>query len=389
MPARACSRRTRCFPARPYSGVVGGGGASVNTAGTNGGGAGGTSQSNTHPGAGGGGWTNLVVSGSELIVAGGGGGSGAGHTTDRGFGGNAGLPTGTGVTVGSDGQNGYDNPATITVGGGQGGEATTAGAGGVSSNSATLNGFAGSARTGGKGGNDTNADTGGGGGGGYYGAGGGASTVNQGSGASGPAAVPNRLSGAGGGGGASYVNPASTDGAGTAPTAISSSAGAKQTAAGAGASGAVTLTWVMCDYDLKVTKSVATTNPVNGGSVTWTVSVQNLGPDAMTQGDTLTLADALPAGATSITSVNVSGGTAPSGLGQRNPHLHRRDRGRSHAREHDLHAPVRDDRRARRVERDPRAQLRRDADDHVHPGRHRLVGHHHDQHGDRRRPQDR
>src|SRR5262249_32036632 len=52
--------------------------------------------------------------------------------------------------------------------------------------------------------------------------------------------------------------------------------------------------WLPCVYSLSVAKSVAT-SPVNAGnSVVWAVAVTNNGPDPMTRGDTVDLADTLP-----------------------------------------------------------------------------------------------
>jgi len=49
-----------------------------------------------------------------------------------------------------------------------------------------------------------------------------------------------------------------------------------------------------------------------GDTITWTVAVTNLGPEAMTQGDTVTLADTLPgAGAKTITAITTTGGSNP------------------------------------------------------------------------------
>src|SRR5690606_32818301 len=98
------------------------------------------------------------------------------------------------------------------------------------------------------------------------------------------------VSGAGGGGGASYVAPSL---AGNAVSDISSEAGSKRNGTGTGADGSVELTWVLCDYDLEVTKSVD--GPAQDtGLTTWTVEVTNNGPDDMAIGDTVTLTDTLP-----------------------------------------------------------------------------------------------
>ncbi len=178
-------------------------------------------------------------------------------------GGNAGLPAGTGVTNGSTASGGKDttssNPQPVVTGGVGGG--ATAGAGGTNSNSSSVNGLAGSGRNGGAGGADPNPDAGGGGGGGYTGGGGGASTVgyNTQNGV-------DDVAGAGGGGGSSYIAPTVPLGAGTsAPSAISSVAGAKiASGAGNGAAGSVSLVWNSCIYDLAVDKSVSPTlTPTN------------------------------------------------------------------------------------------------------------------------------
>ncbi|MGV8886294.1 MAG: hypothetical protein ACOH1T_12005 [Microbacteriaceae bacterium] len=85
---------------------------------------------------------------------------------------------------------------------------------------------------------------------------------------------------------------------------------ANATGTGAGANGTVTLAWISCDYDLAVTKTVDNATPEIGSTVQWTVTVANLGPDAMTRGDTVTLTDSLPgAGAKTITSIAVTGGS--------------------------------------------------------------------------------
>jgi len=285
-------------PGQSYSGTVGGGGGSIQTPGTNGGGSGGISTTNTHPGAGGGGYSELTLDSTLAILAGGGGGSSGGHTAStEGFGGDAGLPDSTGgYASGTAGTDGRDNPTSIVVGGGAPGTDTAPGAGGVHSTTSARNGTAGSGNTGGDGGPDEGADTGGGGGGGVFGGGGGASTDDQGAAGS--------ITGGGGGGGSSYVNPSSTD--------ITAAAGPKLTgsAQGAGAGGSVTLTWVGCDYDLAVSKTASAASTTIGDTVAWTVSIANLGPAAMTQGDTVTLTDSLPgSGAKTITGISVSGGS--------------------------------------------------------------------------------
>ena len=191
--------------------------------------------------------------------------------------------------------------------GGQGGQAAAPGAGGTNTLISGQNGSAGSGRNGGTNSNtDAEADAGGGGGGGYFGGGGGSNTQGYDTGAAGAG----RVGGPGGGGGASFIAATSPDGSGTAPTAISSAAGPKTSGSANGADGAVTLDWVPCDYDLRVTKSVSPTSGPAGTTFTWTVAVTNLGPEPMTRGDSVTLADTLPGtGAKTIASIAVSGGS--------------------------------------------------------------------------------
>ena len=96
---------------------------------------------------------------------------------------------------------------------------------------------------------------------------------------------------------------------------LSSSVGPKRATGGNGDDGLVTLTWIPCDYDLAVTKSVSPDSASIGDTVTWTVAIENLGPDPMTQGDFVTLTDTLPgAGAKTITSISASGGSNSAGL---------------------------------------------------------------------------
>jgi len=285
-------------PGETYSGTVAGGGGSVQTPGVNGGGSGGISTTSTHPGAGGGGYSDLLLDSTLAILAGGGGGSSGGHTAStEGFGGDGGLPGAAGgLASGTAGTAGRDNPQSIVVGGGAGGTDTAPGAGGAHSTAPERDGTAGVGRTGGNGGADDNADTGGGGGGGYFGGGGGASTVDQGVGGS--------ITGGGGGGGSSFVDPSATD--------ISAVVGPKLvgSAQGPGAAGSVTLTWVGCDYDLAVTKTASTASTTIGQTLAWTVSVANMGPAAMTQGDTVTITDSLPgSGTKTITDISTTGGT--------------------------------------------------------------------------------
>ncbi|WBU37525.1 Ig-like domain-containing protein [Homoserinibacter sp. YIM 151385] len=306
-------------PGQAFDVVVGAGGGSngANSAtpgpgGAPGGGRGGISAGNGsgtyHTGAGGGGYSTLAVGGELLVLAGAGGGSAGGHASNGGQGGGGGLPTASGVTAGSDGARSFDSPAA-TVGGGQGGQVDGPGAGGVNSGSDAVNGFPGSGRTGGDGGDDPTPDSGGGGGGGYFGGGGGASSVGNGSGGLSVGGV----GGGGGGGGASYVAATSPVTTGVPVSAIASAAGPRITTAttGAGAPGAVSLDWVPCGYDLAVEKTASQDAVPVGGTVTWTVTVENVGAAPMTRGDTLTLADSLPGdGATSIVSITSSGGSS-------------------------------------------------------------------------------
>lgn len=298
------------LPGQAFAGIVGGGGKQNSgrnggAGGAGGGGVGGTAVTD-HGGAGGGGRSSITLDGADLVVAGGGGGSGGGHsTTSDGFGGNAGLPTASGVFSGADGTAGKDADASIVAGGGQGGQTGAPGAGGVNSSSSSLNGLAGSGTNGGAGGADPNYDAGGGGGAGYLGGGGGASTTIR-EGDDGVTGV----AGGGGGGGTSYVD------ADARPGSVASSAIGRQTGTGAGADGSVSLNWIECDYDLAVVKSFVIDTPASGttnlapvgSTVTWTVSVTNNGPDAMTRGDLLTLSDGVPGGPTEITAIGVTGG---------------------------------------------------------------------------------
>ncbi|WP_149203487.1 Ig-like domain-containing protein [Actinotalea subterranea] len=299
------------LPGTPWSATAGGGGRSHagNTGGAgglNGGGAGG-SAADDHAGAGGGGWSSLHLGGTDeadlAVLAGGGGGSGGGHsTTDDGFGGDAGLPTGVGAAAGDAGTDGRDDDGLVP-GGGQGGTATAPGAGGAHSTDPTLDGEAGSGRSGGAGAPDPNFDAAGGGGGGYFGGGGGASTLIKNS--------DNGIldvAGAGGGGGSSFVAAGATD--------VTSAPFGRETGVGAGQDGYVELAWVPCAYDLAVEKS-ATVDPAGaapdvalpGSTVTWTVTVTNNGPEAMTRGDLVTLTDTLPGASSAVlTGVTTSGG---------------------------------------------------------------------------------
>ena len=296
------------LPGQSYGGSVAGGG-TVTAGGVGGGGAPGTIVNN-HRGGGGGGRTEVRLGGLSVLVAGGGGGGGAAHQLPlNGNGGPAGLGVGAGIAgPGSDGVNGIDNPSSIVVGGGKGGAAAAGGAGGVNSSNGALNGLPGGGvgtGTGGNGGPDQNYDSAGGGGAGYTGGGGGASTVNSG------------VTGAGGGGGSSFVVAASPTPSGSAPTAISGVAG-PPTASGSGivgAAGSATIDFLPCLYDLALTKTVSPSPVYAGSTATWTITLKNNGPDPMTKGDTVDLADTLPAGpngpatpAYKVLSVGVSGG---------------------------------------------------------------------------------
>ena len=299
--AASISARYSVVPGESFAGIVGGGGAQTLTAGSNGGGNGGTIVSD-HAGAGGGGWTSLQLDGVDVVVAGGGGGSAGGHpNANEGSGGNAGLPTGAGVTAGSAGLNGADSSPIVE--GGRGGGPVNPGAGGTNNGNASYNGASGAGRTGGNGGPDQNFDSGGGGGGGFLGGGGGASTVSSG------------VTGGGGGGGASFVAATSPGGSGTQVSNITSSPAGVRSTNGAGQNGSVSLDFVPCGYDLAVTKDVDDATPAPGDTVTWTVKVTSNGADPMTRGDVLTIDDSLPGpGAKTITSVTVTGGINNRGL---------------------------------------------------------------------------
>jgi uncharacterized repeat protein (TIGR01451 family) len=280
------------LPGQSFQGSVGGGGTNPNGGSGNGavgGGGGGGTIVNIHQGGGGGGRTSVDLAGSTVVVAAGGGGGGAAHQAPPagvgGGGGFTGIGPGT-VAVGSNGQTGVDTGATAN--GGTGGQAASGGAGGTNTTSALLNGAAGGGigvGTGGNGGPDPNFDSGGGGGGGYTGGGGGASTISS------------SVTGGGGGGGSSWVSATSPTAVGAAPTAVSGAAGtASPAGSGSGASGSIAIDWLPCLYGLSVSKSVSTPSVNAGGAVTWTVTVTNDGPDPMTRGDTIDLADLLPAG---------------------------------------------------------------------------------------------
>jgi uncharacterized repeat protein (TIGR01451 family) len=280
------------LPGQSFGGSVGGGGTNPTggsgNGGVGGGGSGGTIVV-THRGGGGGGRTSVDLAGSTVVVAGGGGGGGAAHqTAPSGVGGGGGFTgiAGGAVALGSNGQTGVDIGATAT--GGEGGQAAAGGAGGTNSASAPLDGAAGGGigvGTGGDGGPDPNYDSGGGGGGGYTGGGGGASTINQ------------NVSGGGGGGGSSWVSATSPTTVGAAPTAVSGAAGtASPPNGGPGSTGSIAIDWLPCLYGLTIDKSVSSPSVNAGGAVIWTVTITNVGPDAMTRGDTVDLTDLLPVG---------------------------------------------------------------------------------------------
>ncbi len=300
------------LPLQTYQGNVGGGGGTPTGGTGNGavgtGGTGGTVVTD-HRGGGGGGRSTVDLAGSTILIAGGGGGGGGAHQAptagNGGGGGIAGIGAGV-VAVGSNGVTGSDSGITAT--GGTGGQAAAGGVGGTNSSNAALNGAAGTGigtGTGGNGGPDPNYDSGGGGGGGYTGGGGGAATVNQ------------SVTGAGGGGGSSWVSATSPVVAVTAPTAISGVAGtASPIVAGVGATGSVAIDWLPCLYALSISKTVSSSTVNAGGSVVWTVAVTNTGPDPMTRGDTVDLADTLPVGpngspapAFKVLSMGTSGGS--------------------------------------------------------------------------------
>jgi uncharacterized repeat protein (TIGR01451 family) len=241
-----------------------------------------------HRGGGGGGSSSISVAGLKLIEAGGGGGGGAAHNpSPAGLGGDAGfsgIAPGT-VAPGLDGKVGVDNPSSLIVGGGQGGQATAGGAGGSNTGGSSVNGSPGGgigSGNGGNGGPDPNFDAAGGGGGGYTGGGGGASTINS------------TVTGAGGGGGSSFVRGTSPIALTSVPTNVSGAAGTSSTGSNNGTTGAVTLDWIPCVYSLGITKTASAAAVKVGDKVIWTVTVTNNGPDPMTRGDTITLTDTLP-----------------------------------------------------------------------------------------------
>lgn len=299
------------LPGQAVAGNVGGGGDTNSTGGFGGGGDGGTIV-NLHRGAGGGGRTVVSFGGQDAVVAGGGGGGGAAHqagSPQPGNGGAAGTAVAPGIVgPGADGSAGIDNPSTNVVGGGQGGQAAAGGLGGQNSGGAAEAGFDGGgvgSGTGGMGGPDANYDSGGGGGAGYTGGGGGASTVGD------------TVTGAGGGGGSSWVTATSPVATADVPTGVAG-ANSPETAQNAnGVDGEVTIDWIPCQYDLDITKTADSVSVVAGETVVWTITITNNGPDAMTRGDTISLADTLPTGPNAtvpapsfeVLSFSVSGGS--------------------------------------------------------------------------------
>jgi len=286
-------------PSTGGGGYAGNGGPTpgVGGSGVGSGGRGGTGTG--HTGAGGGGGTLVQAGGADLIYAGGGGAASGGHAMNGGFGGNAGLPGSIGeVASGSNGLAGFNTPGSGTPGGGQGGQATVAGAGGVHTGTSTLNGFAGNGQNGGNGGNDTNFDSGGGGGGGYTGGGGGASTTNNGSGD--PTMGGN--AGGGGGGGSSLVTSNMPYGNAGTPVLNSATPGPKLSVdhSGAGAAGMVEFEWTVCpDPSISLVKTADTETFVAGQEVTYTFDIVNNGEVALND---VTLTDAL-VGLTDLTYV--------------------------------------------------------------------------------------
>lgn len=295
------------LPGQSYGGSVGGGGGLP--AGGSGDGAlgfGGTGGTivDSHRGGGGGGRSSVSLGGATVLVAGGGGGGGAAHDPAPagvgGGGGFAGIAPGV-VATGQDGQPGVESPGAAN--GGQGGQAAAGGAGGTNTTDGTLSGAAGGGigvGTGGNGGPDPNFDSAGGGGGGYTGGGGGAS------------GLASTVTGAGGGGGSSWVAATSPTTVGAAPTGVTGAAGtASPAGSGPGATGSISIDWLPCVYGLSVDKAVSAASVNAGGSVVWTVSVTNVGPDAMTLGDTVDLTDLLPGPTPTfeILSFSVSGGS--------------------------------------------------------------------------------
>ena len=263
---------------------------------------------------------------NELVVAAGGGGAGSGHAgvafdgSAGQFGGDAGLPAVAGVSAGADGGPGLDLGrhsalARVAIGGGQGGQVGGPGAGGIHGTYGLLDGNPGTGTNGGNGaqnessvdpgtdaelgqpGGSGTIDTAGGGGGGYFGGGGGAGTADNGGGGASYADPTDPLAGGGGGGGggASYVAATTNDGLGSAFISISSAAagnaGPIAEPGADGSDGFARITYIPCDYDLTVDKTVSPTTATAGDTVTFTVVVTNNGPDHMTLGDTVTVND--------------------------------------------------------------------------------------------------
>ncbi|MHA3725161.1 DUF7507 domain-containing protein [Leucobacter sp. HY1910] len=311
------------------SGFVGGGGGALghsnqvpnwrNAGGTDTGGAGGLGD--LHHGGGGGGLTSVSLDGAEAIVAGGGGGGGGGHLLNGGFGGDGGLVATVGVVaLGANGANGgdssnrgsspYNNDPTMIPGGGQGGQATAPGDGGVytdtnnklnSAYATSILGQPGVGRVGGAGGinpvppgGGDKADTGGGGGGGYFGGGGGTDTWENGAGN----AHTRGIGAGGGGGGASWV-------AASASSVVSTLGPENSVSAGPGNNGKVTFNWTACaDPEIALTKTANTaTFDAVGTEVEYTFDIENTGEVALTD---VTLTDALP-GLTDLTYVDWPG----------------------------------------------------------------------------------
>lgn len=279
------------------TGKVGARGSNGGPGGAPGGGDGGTG---THRGGGGGGYTDIFFQGDLLLLAAGGGGTGGGHTPDFGRGGDGGFDLSNGVTItggtvfpGGNGSVGQDNgvtadPATAP-GGGQGGS-TTGGAGGVNPRSGAFSwdATAGSSLLGGNGGADNSPDTGAGGGGGFFGGGGGASTDGQvGNGTIG------YFVGGGGGGGSSFVS--------DSPLLGSIDLAKNRDDEGTALNAYVEFEWVMCSYDLSVTKTVVGDAVFeDGDTVRYSVTVKNEGEQDMGIGDTVSLVDDLATGGTLV-----------------------------------------------------------------------------------------
>lgn len=279
-----------------------------------------------HRGGGGGGSSSVSIASTKIIEAGGGGGGGAAHLLG-GNGGSGGVWPGTyptvapgvvvaipgpGVYPGLSGEDGWQQPTFGGgVHGGQGGGVVAHGLGGINILSTPVtaprwNGLPGTAAGGGDGGVDGEIDSGGGGGGGYFNGGGGASTDEAG------------RTGGGGGGGASFIVGNVALPSFNLPTLISGFRDyPTHSVSGNGANGSVSMVWVPCNYSLNINKTVSPNTINAGGTVIWTVTVQNVGPDPMTRGDTLTLTDLLPGPVDGqlptykVLSFTTSGGTNP------------------------------------------------------------------------------